>query len=448
MTDLRFTDATVENQTNHRFMSPMLVVGGAIAAAATVIYLMNQVVKWGHYVHQQNMSGDYLWGLTWAVILGLSLCIWVDDGDLPAMVILWCVRVVVTLLLMLPVENHYLLDGMGYFASTQGPLHVYAHQYTGTARFKWIIDAHAAMLPASYHLFKVSFAMMGLIAVYIFYRAAVLFTSIDDRRLLYILGLVPGVTFWSSMVTKDPVVMLGVAIYSYGVVGWLKNRRLVYLLWVLIGMAIATIIRVWMGPIMLAPLGLTICLLPRSMTLRTVLALLTLLTMLVAARPLMRMLAAKTAADLVQEVVKHGNSFEAGGSATHEMVNVNSSGSIIRFAPWGAFSALFRPLPGEVRNPFGVLAGLEDLVILWFALRAAMRFRLRALRNPVVLWATALVVLWALFYGFISTHNMGTAVRYRVQIMPVVIMLILYYGQLRESRDLPLGSAARTENPT
>lgn len=162
----------------------------------------------------------------------------------------------------------------------------------------------------------------------------------------------------------------------------------------------------------------------------------------------MRMLAAKSAADLVQEVVKHGNSFEAGGSATHEMVNVNSSGSIIRFAPWGAFSALFRPLPGEVRNPFGVLAGLEDLVILWFALRAAMRFRLRALRNPVVLWATALVVLWALFYGFISTHNMGTAVRYRVQIMPVVIMLILYYGQLRESRDLPLGSAARTENPT
>lgn len=383
-----------------------------------------------------------------ALVLGLFLCILVwNAADLRAMLFLWSVRVAVTLLLMLPIENHYTLDGFGYFEANKGPIHWQGRTISGgTAWFVWLLRMHMSILPRYYHLIKVSFAFGGLLAIYIFYRAAVMFTGREDRRLLYVLGLIPGITLWSSMILKDPLVMLGVAIYGYGAVGCIQKRGSLYMVWIAVGMLIASVIRIWMGLIMLAPLGIAFCVAPRRMSVRIMLAVLAAIAMMMFVRPLMKTFAVKSAQELTEQLAKTGNRFEGGGSGTNEILKINTWSGALLFVPWGSFTALFRPFPGEVNNAFGLLAGLEDLVMFGLLMRAAIRFKPRDLANPVILWATALVISWGFLYGFISSHNMGTAVRYRVQIMPIVVMLLLYLGRPRNDLLVAAGSARSVQS--
>src|SRR2546425_3318194 len=104
------------------------------------------------------------------------------------------------------------------------------------------------------HALKMSCAMLGLLAVYVFYRAAQLYLGRPDRRVLYVLAFVPSILFWSSILGKDPLVLLGVALYTYGFVGWYRLRRLRYVVVLLLGVMLAAAMRAWLAPILLAPL--------------------------------------------------------------------------------------------------------------------------------------------------------------------------------------------------
>jgi hypothetical protein len=106
------------------------------------------------------------------------------------------------------------------------------------------------------------------------------------------------------------------------------------------------------------------------------------------------------------------------------------------------FTALFRPLPGEISNAFGILAGLENLALLTIFLVAIKHFRSTELKNPVVLWGVLLVLVWTLAYAFISYQNLGGAVRFRLQILPIFLGLLLKFAirnkpvELQEQRRL------------
>ena len=97
------------------------------------------------------------------------------------------------------------------------------------------------------------------------------------------------------------------------------------------------------------------------------------------------------------------------------------------------FTALFRPLPGEVLNPFGWLAGFENAVLLALCGRAVLRTRFRELRDPIVLWAVSFVIVWAIVYGFASYQNLGTAVRFKLQVLPILLGLLFYFGRRRSA---------------
>src|SRR5256712_7119319 len=112
---------------------------------------------------------------------------------------------------------------------------------------------HQQLVPASYHALKVSCAMLGLLAVYVFYRAAELYLGRPDRRVLYVLAFVPSSLFWSSILGKDPIVLLGVALYTYGFVGWYRLRRPGYVGVLLFGVLLAAAMRLWVARLPLAP---------------------------------------------------------------------------------------------------------------------------------------------------------------------------------------------------
>jgi hypothetical protein len=121
-----------------------------------------------------------------------------------------------------------------------------------------------------------------------------------------------------------------------------------------------------------------------------------------------------------------------GGSAQVITTDFTRIDQLIAFIPFGAFTALFRPLPGEVLNLFGLLAGLENLLLLFLLSLAVIRTRWKDFKNPLVLWATLLVLTWATVYSFISFQNLGAAVRFKLQILPILLGLLLYLGRRRQ----------------
>ncbi len=179
-------------------------------------------------------------------------------------------------------------------------------------------------------------------------------------------------------------------------------------------MVIAAIIRIWMAPIMALPLAVLLLSMVGRWTARLLAFVAGALLMVFLTQPLMETFRAATAMELLEAVAQRGSGFDRGGSAADVKVVIGGWSDLVRYAPQGAFSALFRPLPGEVMNAFGLMAGLEDMVLILLLIRTVIRTRLRDLYQPVILSAITLIVLWSVLYGFISPHNMGAAVRYRL----------------------------------
>ncbi|MGH2453071.1 MAG: hypothetical protein ACRDF5_04820, partial [bacterium] len=116
--------------------------------------------------------------------------------------------------------------------------------------------------------------------------------------------------------------------------------------------------------------------------------------------------------------------FAVGGSAQVPPADLTRVDRFLVFLPLGVFTALFRPLPGEVSHTFGLVAGLENSVLLVLAALALTRLRLFHFRDPVLLWGVLFVGIWAILYALISYQNLGAAARFKVQILPVLLGLI------------------------
>jgi len=159
---------------------------------------------------------------------------------------------------------------------------------------------------------------------------------------------------------------------------------------------------------------------------------------LISAQDLLKYLKISSLHDLVSDANLLYRGFATGGSnaennpsgLAQSTVQYHNIKELIFFLPQGFFTALFRPFPGEVRNAFGILAGLEDVFLFLLFFLAVLRTRLKELADPLVLWAITLIVIWALMYAFIS-YNLGTVFRYRFQILPLFLMLLMYLSRKR-----------------
>ena len=115
-----------------------------------------------------------------------------------------------------------------------------------------------------------------------------------------------------------------------------------------------------------------------------------------------------------------------GGASNTWYKSFNSFSDIVEFLPLGIFTALYRPLPGEVSGIFGLLAGIENLLLLLITIHAMFCLRKSSLYNPLFQWMIAIIICWLSMYSFLSFNNFGANERYKVQIIPIILGLILY----------------------
>lgn len=394
------------------------------------------VVFMGAQIPQTDLAGDYLIGLTWAIFLGMSIFFWpIPSRHRPMLLSAWFAKCVVGLGFMLIYEYNYGIDAYWYFdLSRQLDFVPGVSIGDGAKAVVSLCWAHNQFFPASYHMMKMSFAMIGLISIYLFYLAFCEFRERERPELFYSLALFPSIIFWSTILGKDPLILLGVAIYTYGVARWNRTGKFKFLFIIGLGVAETLTVRVWMAAILLAPLGVFAMkrvggLLGKAIFIGTLSA-----ALYFSLDSFKEKFGIESQGDVVSQTQSLSHSWARGGSG--EMAaSFGGTGEMVRFLPIGIFTALFRPLPGEVRNAFGTLAGLENAVMLIFLFQSILRTRLVELGEPWVAWGVILVLVWASIYGFASFQNLGAAVRFRLQIQPILLCMLLYLRRIR-SEDL------------
>ena len=227
--------------------------------------------------------------------------------------------------------------------------------------------------------------------------------------------------------------VFGMALYVLGLVGWHYKRRAGYnILIAFIGLLLCTYIRPWLAPVLLGALCIYFLSANKNFLTKVFCMSLTILLTL----PIYNLLLSKFKVKDMAEATKYlgvvANNMSKGGSKIErEPIVINGPLDAIKFAPFGVFTALFRPLPGDVKSLLGLLSGVEGLILLYLFLIAVKRTQMHEIKDPIVIWAISLVLLWALLYGF-AIQNFGTGIRWRTQILPVFIGLLFYLGRHRQ----------------
>jgi hypothetical protein len=297
--------------------------------------------------------------------------------------------------------------------------------------------------PDSYHAMKLSFAMIGLVAVYLFYQAGELLVGRYSGFAFWALMLYPSVLFWSSILGKDPLILAAISLNVWGVVNVAVRGKNRYLIAVLAGVGAASAVRVWMGPILIFPglfvLGARI----RHVGWRITAILLIACALSILAPATIDRLQLDKASDLLEATRTINEGWRA-NSSLHVDAELTSVWDLLLSTPERMFIAFFRPLPGDVPNLFGMLAGFENLVLLLLSAWALLRLRLRYFRNHMFLWATVLLITWGLAYSVIAYKDLGTAVRFKLQVLPILLAVIGYLI-LQPARRLVRESAARLD---
>lgn len=383
-----------------------------------------------------DMTADYLSGLVVAMaVLALLQFLPLAREHRKALSLLWLVRTGVTLGVMLPYDAIYAADALLYFHGGRFLSDPWAAFIFGNGTGNTVALAGiASSLVKSYSGLKVLWSCMGLVSVYLFYRAVVVVIGREAIGLLYLLGIFPSILFWSSILGKDPIVLLGIALFCYGAALLLTGRRgWAVMLPLVLGLLIASSIRIWLAGILLMPLTMTYILGGRAtLTVKVGFLMIAVPGFLLAAQGFAEQFSIETARDLVERTDRLSRSWAQGGSAQQIEGGFSSIWSMLAFMPVGSFTALFRPLPGEVLNAFGLAAGIENAAVLLLLLGGLYRTGLTWRRDPVLLWVALTILVWASIYGFASYQNLGSAFRFRVQVAPLLLLftVALNYGHL------------------
>jgi len=415
----------------------------ALGVGSAVPLLFVVVVDLGRNVPSHDIVAGYFYAVIWAITLGMALAIApVRRGDRPMLLGLWGAKIGVTLGFELIYEAQYdILDGYYYFVMSRFTDYALTSVQIGEGTRNIIIFTrlHNLLFPDSFHMLKVTCAMFGLLGVYTFYRAFVLYLGREEPRLFWILGLCPSILFWSSTFGKDPLIMLAVGLYTYGVVAWRHRHRSSGIVWMLAAILLTSIIRMWMIPLLLCPLLVLGLLGVEGAWRKTAVVAVSGVSMLVALRAFIHRVGFLSIQDVIETVSVVSRAAASGGSS--QALHFSSPQAMLAFLPLGMFTALFRPLPGDVMNAFGLLAGLENAVLVALLVVAIWRSRWRDLRPPLILCGTVFVLVWSMFYSVISYINLGGAARFKLQVLPVLLALLLYFARSRREPDAAQATA-------
>ncbi|MBC8063741.1 MAG: hypothetical protein H7Y17_02850 [Chlorobia bacterium] len=412
------------------------IVALVILAASIAIPLSWMVDRMGANIPAVDLLPGHIQAVVVGCLLSLTIPFWPGDPwEKRTLLATWVLKLAVVLVAMLFYESAYpTLDAYSFYAGYSlspdsiplDPVYGFSPG-DGTGNVTSLVQILKQVLGASYHSIKVLFAFAGLGACYVAYCAGVKFVGRKSLIWLLLLLATPSMLFWTGILGKDPIVVLGISTFLLGAAKYAKDGNSSAAWTILLGLFVASSMRLWLLPILMIPLTYLFAKTGPSRV-RVPLAGFATLAMVGGAIALAVARGVTSPSDLLPALAQVSQQWAEGGSAQRIEVPFDSIAGLAAFLPLGAFTALFRPLPMEVPNAFGLLAGIENLALLAFGGYIVLRKGLTPLQSRAVVFLMICLASWALVYALISFQNLGTASRFKVQALP--ILLLLYWVAL------------------
>lgn len=416
-------------------------IGIAVVISIALILLLNNLHILGRNIPTLEIGSDYFKGVLTAVLITpLIFLLPARNSVTFNLLALWSVRCLVTLGFMLYYEYTYGLDAYYYFRHAVSSIDITGglNLYGGTDNVVVITRALAQnfSLLASYHALKVFWSFFGFLGCYIFYCAYTRSTNDESIAPLWLISLFPSVLFWSSILGKDPITLLGIALFFYSAIGLFKKASATDIILAITGLAIAGIIRTWLIVLFATPFLILFLLRSKARPFsKALIATFAGLMIAYFSNDILAALEISDSKSFIDVLNVTASSWTHGGSGQN-MQSFTSGREALMFLPKGTFTALFRPLPGEVRNVFGTLSGIENMILLlglvicFFAAKPAYR------KDLFIQYAAITIFIWSLFYAYISYQNLGTAVRFKLQVLPLLLLVpvrLFHYSKEKET---------------
>lgn len=410
----------------------LFMIGLGLGAGLLLAFFVAGIDTLGHRIPSIHLSQDYFVALLWGLAIALYLlCLPVPPRERVDLIALWGIRCGVTLLAMLFYEANYPLDAYSYYhhatlAGFDWSQVEYGRGTENTYALAWLMNQYLPLFD-SYHGLKVCFSFLGFLGCFVVYRAFAPYCGESRRKLLYLMFLFPSVIFWSSILGKDPVIFFAVSLYIYGTIRFVQDGSLIFVVPLILGIVLAGAFRSWYLPILTLPLTMFGISGIQRPWLKYVFLCGIGFGVVYSAQMFADQFALASVEDLVGRTQTVSHSWAKGGAANIAPA-FSSLGGMLKFAPIGMFTALFRPLPGEIMNPFGLLAGFENTFLLVAVFKTISNIGTRRwkLKEPLTLWAITLILVWSFVYGFVSFQNLGSGARFKLQILPVMLCLLVF----------------------
>ncbi|HSH78814.1 MAG TPA: hypothetical protein VLA19_09825 [Herpetosiphonaceae bacterium] len=305
------------------------------------------------------------------------------------------------------------------------------------------------------------FAALGFWGQYLLYKTFVLHYPTPGIRAWWRIGILffPTLTFWSAGILKDTLGIWGLGIALWGSYKLIQRSTMKNLFLTGLGLYIVLLFRIQIVPVLLIALAPYFLTGARSVgasnrpSLRRIGAqpLFQLFVLLLSVATIWmvgRIQPSYSFARLPVTLVTQSSVYETiEGVTTRPIITDPSWHSLVRAAPRAVFVALYRPLIGEGNGPAGLLAGVENTLLLLFSLRAVVLLVKypsalpRAWRSPLFLTCLVFVLVFGIAVAA-STPNLGTISRYRIPLIPFLIgILTIFEAQFLELRKRRLHGA-------
>jgi len=112
-----------------------------------------------------------------------------------------------------------------------------------------------------------------------------------------------------------------------------------------------------------------------------------------------------------------------GGSSVGVHIITGFGDYILWFIP-NLFTTLFRPMIWDIRNPFTFIAAIENTILLYLFYKYILKNWSTLYANKYLKFYILLIFSWSLLYVIISPTNLGMAVRFKLQVLPLILILI------------------------
>lgn len=378
-----------------------------------------------------DIQFDYFIGGLMGLLCGVVILIGpFEPATRPTILLCWAVKLASALFLVPIYEYAYGMDIDGYFFFDEKPVNPHNLEYaSGTWNVRLLAWMLFKIIGPSFHGGKVLFTFVGFLGIYLAYRGAVKFLNQETPTLFVLMSLVPTSLFWASTLGKDPLNLLGVGLYCYGCLHWLQRLQSRYLLPILAGAALASHIRSYFLPIMGIPLAAAFFAQARRPIIRIFSLPLILYGLNYSVRTFQKAMEVESFASFAQYQSKVAANWVGGSSFSLPAIDTPAKALLV--SPLAIFTALFRPTLLEAHNAFAFASALDNTVLLILFFYACVRSRFREFLQPETIWMSTFVVVWAVMYG-LGTGNLGAISRFKIQVLPVFIVLLVYMARKRE----------------